>query len=608
MSMSFWGQPFTFPQPDGSALRVKGWGNQYHAVFETLNGYTVTQDPVTGYYVYADLAHDAESLVPTAARPRFSDPKAIGLTPGIRLNARAAKAEAHENASLTVGNSRWEIRRNQHRQALRSHTQLPGLKSTPPRRETKGDFTGLCLLVEFPDLPGTIPREQVDDFCNKPGYAGFGNNGSVFDYFLEISNARLRYKNVVTQYYMAKNPRAFYTSEAMATPVRARELIKEALDYLKENKFDFSQLTTDSEGCVYAINVFYAGKRVNSWNKGLWPHSYHLLTPYELAENVLAMDYQITDMAEELSLGTFCHENGHMVCDFPDLYDYGHESSGIGAFCLMCSGANVDEKNPTHVNGYLKYRAGWAEVIAPAVPQQGVELIAGKNQFFIHRKSATEYFLIENRQQYGRDKALPAHGLAIWHIDEQGDNQNEQMTAEHHYECALLQADGLNQLERTCDSYGDSGDLYPYGSNNAFGPASTPRNTWWDGAPSGLSITNIGASDRSMRFDVDVDSGVRPEAAPGLPSDAGEREAVIDGAVKDSIRAICPPGTTVVRATLLGPGGLGHGDNVRMTYYPRIRDRLAEMGAAMKTLTPISFTDPQLKTVGNVCDMVNGDV
>ena len=35
----------------------------------------------------------------------------------------------------------------------------------------------------------------------------------------------------------------------------------------------------------------------------------------------IARDYQMTDMTDELSLGTFCHENGHLIGDFPDLYD-----------------------------------------------------------------------------------------------------------------------------------------------------------------------------------------------------------------------------------------------------------------------------------------------
>src|SRR5260221_11074677 len=48
-------------------------------------------------------------------------------------------------------------------------------------------------------------------------------------------------------------------------------------------------------------------------------------------------------MGAEVTLGTFCRENGHMLCDYPDLYAYGHESSGVGIYCLMCAGT-VNEK------------------------------------------------------------------------------------------------------------------------------------------------------------------------------------------------------------------------------------------------------------------------
>ena len=63
-------------------------------------------------------------------------------------------------------------------------------------------------------MPGTITRQQVDDFCNQVGYTGFGNNGSVRDYFLEISR-KLRYRNVVTAYYTAQQNRAYYTNPAI---------------------------------------------------------------------------------------------------------------------------------------------------------------------------------------------------------------------------------------------------------------------------------------------------------------------------------------------------------------------------------------------------------
>ncbi len=61
MSTPFSEKKFTFTQPDGTELWVKGWGNQRHAVFECLNGYTIVKDPITGFYVYADLSSDGEA-------------------------------------------------------------------------------------------------------------------------------------------------------------------------------------------------------------------------------------------------------------------------------------------------------------------------------------------------------------------------------------------------------------------------------------------------------------------------------------------------------------------------------------------------------------------
>jgi hypothetical protein len=56
------------------------------------------------------------------------------------------------------------------------------------------------------------------------------------------------------------------------------------------------------------------------------------------------------------------------------------------------------------------------------------------------RRNATEYFICENRQQTGRDAGLPDAGLAIWHVDELGNNRIEQMTPASHYE--LIRAGG----------------------------------------------------------------------------------------------------------------------------------------------------------------------
>lgn len=499
MSFPFIGEEFTFTQPDGTIFQVRGWGDQHHAVFETLEGYTIVKDPSTGFFQYASVSPDAEDLQPTGARPNFINPQNLGLSRGLRISRKAAKAKAMEGSGLPPGTSRWEERRRQFKTALRNAA-TAGVTLAPPHRETVGDFVGLCLLIQFPDVPGTISRQQVDEFCNKPGYSEFGNKGSVYDYFYDVSGGRLKYKNVVAPYYTTLHPRAYYTNEHVDQPIRARELIKEALDHLRAQGFDFSGLTSDDQDNVYATNVFYAGTRVNNWAKGLWPHSYHLLSQYQLVPGKLAFDYQITDMTSELSLGTFCHENGHMICDFPDLYDYGAESAGIGRFCLMCAGGNVSPKNPTHINAYLKYRAGWAQAVTKVTAGLNATVAAGENKFFIHRKNQTEYFIIENRYKRGRDDSLPGSGLAIWHVDELGDQQNEQMTSAFHYECSLVQADGRNDLENDNQNLGDATGLFGMGVNEHFGNGTNPNASWWDGTPSGLDISRISVPGATMTF------------------------------------------------------------------------------------------------------------
>ena len=311
----------------------------------------------------------------------------------------------------------------------------------------------------------------------------------------------MRYTNIVTPYVKAKHNRSHYSDENRPYPDGAQELIKEALDSLKAQNFDFSPLTVDAEGFVKATNVLYAGGNVNGFRKGLWPHA-GIMPRFQLMPGKTAADYQITNMGSELTLGTFCHENGHMVCDFPDLYDFQFNSHGVGSFCLMCYGLDVNPKNPTQVGAYLKFNAGWADSVTDISAGLNASIRAGVNDFYILRKNQTEYFIIENRQKVGHDQALPASGLAIWHIDELGNNDNQDMTPASHYECSLEQADGEFDFERLEPNrpFGDANDLFHGGGNTRFGDATNPDSRWWDGTSSGLSITNISNNGPIMTF------------------------------------------------------------------------------------------------------------
>jgi M6 family metalloprotease-like protein len=501
MSSRFIGQTFTFTQPDGTQIRLRGWGDQNYAVFETLDGYTVTKNPSNGFYEVARLSADGNRLQPAPGPAGRLDGASAGVAPGLRVRRESAMAVARESARRMSGR-RCEQRRQERRQEMRTIRAMAaagGPLLAPPQRQTVGDYVGLCLLIDFPDAPSTIARDEVDRFCNQPGYSGFGNHGSVFDFYKDNSIGRCRYTNLVAPYYRAKHPKTYYTDPEIPYTQRAIELINEALAHFKGNGFDFSSLTTDSQGLVYAVNVYYAGPVVNNWSEGLWPHSHHMGSPVSLRPNMSAFDYQFTAMGAELSLGTFCHENGHMLCDYPDLYDYGYESSGVGAYCLMCGGNNADEKNPIPISAYLKRLSGWAHTVTPLQHGSLVTLAAGSNDFAIYSRGGREYFLIENRQKAGRDAALPDQGLAIWHVDEDGDNSNEQMTSSSHYELSLEQADGLFELERERYQDGDSDDLFE-GPGARFSDTTVPNSKWWNGTASNLTIDQVSQAGASISF------------------------------------------------------------------------------------------------------------
>lgn len=500
MPAPFLNERFTFTNPDGSTVQVIGSGNQYFAHFETEDGYTVVQDPSSGFYSYAETSDDNSRLLPVNnGIVGQADPESLNLEKHVRVTANAVRDLVTTSELFQGEEPRWKQRRAE-KKTLQLKNLEAGLSAGPLLAPTVGNYVGLCILVEFPDVPQTINRQEVLDFCNKTGYSGNGNNGSVKDYFFDNSKGRLTYTNVVTQYYRASRNRAYYTDPAVAYTIRARELIVEALNFFKAQGFNFSPLTADNSGSIYALNVFYAGDVVNNWSQGLWPHQSGLGTPFDAGGGKKFSDYQITNMGSSLTLRTFCHENGHMICDFPDLYDYafdGLSSAGIGNYCLMCYGGN--NLNPVQIGAYLKNEAGWSTSLTTISPGTTASLNAANNEFYIHKKSATEYFIIENRQKTGRDSFLPDAGLAIWHVDETASNSNEQMTAAQHYECSLEQADNKFDLEHNANA-GDANDLFGAPGTTQFNDSTGPNSKWWDGSNSDLRIAEISAPAAIMTF------------------------------------------------------------------------------------------------------------
>lgn len=493
------GEVLPLRQPDGTEIQVRIWGDEFFTHVETLDGYTLVRDPKSMVICYARLSADGNELLSTGVPAYEGDPAALGLAKGVRLN----QAEITRRV--------LEERRQFREQELAN---LPPGADSDIDGPTVGDVKGITLLIDFSDDPGTIPTWQVDSYLNTPGYQGYGNNGSVYDYYYDVSDELLRYTNFTPEnYYRAKNPKSYYTDPNINYGIRARELIREALEDLDLNGFDFSLYDADKDGYVDAVNCFYAGFSNSAWAEGLWPHASSINF---CADGVCTRRYQMTDLQNTLTLATFCHENGHMLMGWPDLYDYDYDSSGVGMFCLMCT--YTSGTNPQEPCAYMKYKAGWTTTVVLEEPAQGLEVPADRNLIYKynHPTDPKEYYLVENRRKIGRDSGLPDQGLAIWHVDEDGSNNNQQMLPDLHYRVTLVQADGLWELERNIND-GDADDLWDAPKYVQCAPHTDPNTNWWSGNKSLLSIMHISDDAPLMTFtfitsDIDCNNNGVPDA------------------------------------------------------------------------------------------------
>jgi M6 family metalloprotease-like protein len=378
---------------------------------------------------------------------------------------------------------------------------------------------------------------------------------------------------------------------------RAGELIGEALNWLEGQGFDFTSLTLIGGNRIMALNVFYAGSPDCGWAKGLWPHK-GWYSGFTSGSGITTGDYQITNIGSSLRLGTFCHENGHMIGQWPDLYDYGYESSGAGNYCLMAYGGS--STNPIPPNPYFRDLRGWETIIEISGDQTGTTRNHQANSFttyrFSHPTNTREFFLIDSRTKNGRNASIPDEGLLIWHIDEDGSNNNEQMTHLLHYRVSVEQADGLFQLENG-SGYGGSGDLFHAGYKDIFNDATLPDALWWNEEESGMSVSSISAVSSNMSF-FSVDAGTDLGVSPGYTH---EFSGIIGGPFNPSAYSYTVynrSGTSSINWTAvntqgwlqlssgggpLGPGGTA-GINISLT---AVADTLP-IGTYVDTIT---FTD-----------------
>lgn len=422
------------------------------------------------------------------------------------------------------------------------------------RAPLRGAVRVIVVLVDFSDANMTQPASHFQDLFFSTGVLP---HGSVKEYFREVTNNLIDLTGAVVGPFRMPQTLAWYSNGnfGIGRPSgipRARDMALHAFQAANPS-VNFAPYDNDGNGFVDAFIVVHAGSGgEQSGNSGhVWSHKWTMASE-QSTDGTKVFGY--LTIPEDARIGVCAHELGHLVCGFPDLYDIDSTSEGIGNWCLMAGGSwNAGGDVPAHPSAWCKVNQGWATVtnVTTSGPITISDVRTSHQVYRLWKDGGggSEYFLLENRQQGGYDANLPGDGLLIWHIDESMTSNSD----ENHYKVALMQADGLRNLE-TSTNRGDSGDPYPGSrSNTSFSASSVPSSRSYTGADTCVSVAAISASGPAMTATVSVSCGKAPlkehkdgkdirkeikEAAKDRKDTMKERKEVTKDVLKDGVKEI----------------------------------------------------------------------
>ena len=285
------------------------------------------------------------------------------------------------------------------------------------------------ICVEYPDEPhnGKITTaDWTDSIFSKGAYRAKNSAtgqpvfGSFNDYYGEISCGAFHVEGKVFDWVKAAKKRADYNQGTNA-----------AMKAVLLNEAMYLILARDGKDALDGYDGFfflYAGERFPTTNRGslYWPHRANFqrkTKDKDGKEKEIRTSYFICPEGGKTmtSISVLCHEFGHML-GLPDLYARPENpgSEGVGVWCLMAT--ELGKGRPQHISAWGKEKLGWLKpAVLDPIEKQSLILApveGSKTECFkvLIRRDASEYLLLENRQQRDFDTGLPAAGLLIWHV------------------------------------------------------------------------------------------------------------------------------------------------------------------------------------------------
>lgn len=381
---------------------------------------------------------------------------------------------------------------------------------------TIGDITIPVIMVDFSDqafLP-TTTEAAVEQWFNGENYTGYGNTGSVRDYFITQSGGMFRpYFKVMGIVHTGKTVATYGAGNSNQENV-------EGLAHDVTGKFGYNGMTRQSGLINYVplCIIYYAGggqHRTGNENQ-IWAkfteYSYYDFTGI-FSQYFKSYLYINEARGNEMDgVGTACHEISHAL-GLPDIYDTsGGGCRTPGLWSVMANGNYAASGySPVDMCALERSQCGWLQM--KELNTAGSYTLAPTEAAFIRNSSNNkEYYILENRTNTRWTPPGMSGGMLVYHIDyDKSAWENSKVNVDDSHPRMMFVAADRSQKDAYESDYHN--DLYPYQKNDSLTVKSNPTMTAYSGNFNGKPVYNIRRVGSNISFDYIVKTEV-PEITP----------------------------------------------------------------------------------------------
>ncbi|MBO4658817.1 MAG: M6 family metalloprotease domain-containing protein [Prevotella sp.] len=424
-------RPVDVKQADGTTLTVVLHGDEDFHYYTTTDGILLVQHQ--GAYYVASTCSDG-SLVATSLLAHNAAQRTI-----------AEQTAAHAQ-DMTRFMQRAESEAHAHR------LQREPIETTGNMFPHVGSPRVVVILAEFADTTFTIEntKRSFEDYFNSMeadlqdyGRGENRNASSVGKYFADVSFGNFTPQfDVYGPVRLPDSLKVYGGTVAGGDGENMGKLMKDACTLMNDS-LDFSQYDANNDGEVDLVIILYAGYSESMGGNSaecIWPKSGttaggtydgKTVSRYAVSAELNGFPgcWSSAPWQRINGIGTLCHEFCHTM-GMPDFYPTGKQGQSVKGnnqameyWSLMDSGNYlINGYEPVAMTAWEREAFGWIE-ISDLIDSQDLDLTSIDADGIAYRiandndNTGNEYFIIENIQNIGHNRAQKGHGMLVYHID-----------------------------------------------------------------------------------------------------------------------------------------------------------------------------------------------